>query len=222
MSLYHFPRWTDAFRPILGLAAVLVPTFVVVAFVYGASAENLNTGYAPEQPVPFSHRLHAGELGLDCRYCHSTVELGAAAGVPPTATCVNCHGQEPGKVSIRPNSPKLAPVAESHATGNPIEWVRVHDLPEYAYFNHSAHLSAGVGCIECHGRVDTMERVTQMEPLSMGWCLECHRNPEPRLRPREFVTDMQWSTDEDRNELGKRLREQYDVDPRTDCSTCHR
>lgn len=222
MSLYHFPRWTDSFRPILGLAAVLIPTFLVVVFAYGASAENLNTGYAPEQPVPFSHRIHAGQLGMDCRYCHSTVEDGAMAAVPPTSTCVNCHAQVEGKVSVRPDSTQLAPIAHSFETGEPVEWVRVHDLPEYVYFNHSAHLSAGVGCVECHGRVDTMERVTQVEPLSMGWCLECHRDPDARLRPREFVTDMNWSTDEDRVELGKRLREQNDIDPRTDCSTCHR
>ena len=222
MSLYHFPRWTDAFRPVLGAVFLVLPVFLVVVFAYGASAENLNTGYAPEQPIPFSHRTHAGQLGMDCRYCHYTVEDGAMAAIPPMSTCANCHGQDEVALKVHPDSAKLKPLADNWESGDPIEWVRVHDLAEYAYFNHSAHVSAGVGCVECHGRVDTMEVVTQQEPLSMGWCLECHRQPETRLRPREFVTDMNWTTDEDRFELGKRLREQHDINPRTDCSTCHR
>jgi hypothetical protein len=189
---------------------------LVVLIAYAFSAENLNVGYAPEQPIPFSHALHAGELEMDCRYCHSTVERGAMAAIPPTSTCMNCHK------SIRTDSPALKPLFESAESGDPVEWIRVHDLPEFAYFNHSAHLSAGVSCVECHGRVDQMEVVRQEEPLSMGWCLECHREPETRLRPREFVTDLGWETDEDRFELGKMLMEKNNIHPRQDCTTCHR
>jgi len=216
MSAYHFPRWTDSIRPVMGFAAILIPVYAVVLMAYAFSAENLNVGYAPEQPIPFSHALHAGELEMDCRYCHNTVETGAMAAIPPTSTCMNCHQ------SIRTDSPLLKPLFESAKTGEPVEWVRVHDLPEFAYFNHSAHLSAGVSCVECHGRVDQMERVRQEQPLSMGWCLECHREPETRLRPREFVTDLGWETHEDRFELGARLMEENNIHPREDCTACHR
>ncbi|PCJ55805.1 MAG: cytochrome C [Planctomycetota bacterium] len=216
MSAYHFPRWTDSIRPVLGFAAILIPVYLVVLIAYAFSAENLNIGYAPEQPIPFSHALHAGELEMDCRYCHNTVEKGAMAAIPPTSTCMNCHQ------SIRTDSPLLKPLFESAKTGKPVEWVRVHDLPEFAYFNHSAHLSAGVSCVECHGRIDQMERVRQEKSLSMGWCLECHRAPQTHLRPREFVTDLGWETDEDRFELGQRLMEENNIHPREDCTTCHR
>lgn len=216
MSAYHFPRWTDSLRPVLGFAAILVPTYAVVLMAYAFSAENLNVGYAPVQPIPFSHALHAGELEVDCRYCHNTVESGAMAAIPSTSTCMNCHA------SIRTDSKILEPLFESAKTGEPVEWVRVHDLPEYVYFNHSAHLSAGVSCVECHGRVDKMETVRQEEPLSMGWCLECHRDPAPHLRPRELVTDLAWTTDEDRTRLGNRLMAENHIQPREDCTTCHR
>ena len=200
----------------MGFAAILIPVYAVVLMAYAFSAENLNVGYAPEQPIPFSHALHAGELEMDCRYCHNTVETGAMAAIPSTSTCMNCHQ------SIRTDSPLLKPLFESAKTGKPVEWVRVHDLPEFAYFNHSAHLSAGVSCVECHGRVDQMERVRQEQPLSMGWCLECHREPQTHLRPREFVTDLGWETHEDRFELGERLMEENNIHPREDCTTCHR
>ncbi len=150
---------------------------------WGSPRRATDVGYAPEQPVPYSHALHAGQLGIDCRYCHNTVETAAHAAVPPTQTCMNCHA------AIRKESEKLIPVRASYATGMPIPWVRVHDLPDYVYFNHSAHVRRGVGCVSCHGRVDTMEVVYQAEPLSMGWCLDCHRNPERHLRPVEFVTE---------------------------------
>lgn len=200
----------------MGFAAILVPIYLVVLIAYAFSAENLNPGYAPEQPIPFSHALHAGELEMDCRYCHNTVEDGAMAAIPPTSTCMNCHK------SIRTESAALAPLFKSEETGQPVEWVRVHDLPEFAYFNHSAHLSAGVSCVECHGRIDQMDVVRQQETLSMGWCLECHRDPAPRLRPREHVTDLAWETTEDRQALGERLMKENHIQPRQDCSTCHR
>ena len=133
----------------------------------------------PVQPVPYSHALHAGKLGIDCRYCHTTVEKANFAAIPPTETCMNCH------TNIRTQSEALEPIRESWATGKPVEWIKIHDLPHYVYFSHQAHVTHGVGCIECHGRIDQMERVYQAKPLSMGWCLECHRDPGPHLRPEE-------------------------------------
>jgi len=172
-------------------------------------------GYQPKQPLPYSHAVHAGKLGIDCRYCHTTVETAAAAALPPTQTCMNCHA------TILADSEKLLPVRESYATGMPVEWIRVHDLPDYVYFNHSAHVRRGVGCVSCHGRVDRMEEVYQAETLSMGWCLACHRAPEQHLRPVELVTAMSWQT-EDPLKTGAELRQKYNIHPSTDCSTCHR
>ena len=134
-------------------------------------------GYSPKQPVPYSHKLHAGDLGIDCRYCHTTVETAAMAAIPPTETCMNCHTR------VKNQSPLLAPVRESYATGTPIPWVRVHRLPDFVFFNHSAHVNAGVSCVSCHGRVDQMIEVKQVEPLNMVWCLDCHRNPRRASGP---------------------------------------
>jgi hypothetical protein len=215
MDRFVFPRWTNGIRVTLGVLAPGVFLYLIVLVWYGGSPRTTDVGYQPEQPVPYSHALHAGELGIDCRYCHSTVEVAAKAAIPPTQTCMNCHAR------IRAKSPKLIPVQESYATGRPIAWVRVHDLPDYAYFDHSAHVARGVGCVSCHGRVDKMEVVHQAESLSMGWCLDCHRNPERHLRPLDRVTDMAWRA-EDQLALGRELREAYQIDPSEDCSTCHR
>lgn len=211
-----FPPWTNQLRMLAGALLVLVPVYLVLLVGTGASPKTTDVGYAPVQPVPFSHALHAGQLGLDCRYCHNTVEVAAKAAVPPTQTCMNCHAR------IRATSPKLVAVRESYATGKPIPWVRVHDLPDYAYFDHSAHVRRGVGCVSCHGRVDTMEVVRQVAPLSMGWCLDCHRNPDPHVRPPEFVTSMDWVAPEEPARFGRRLREQRGIKPSTECWTCHR
>lgn len=189
--------------------------FVVFCFVYWFNAANFNVGYAPEQPIPYSHRLHAGELGIDCRYCHNSVESSHSAGVPSAETCMNCHK------FVKTESPHIVKVREHYTNNEPIEWVRVHQLPDYSYFNHSAHVNKGVGCVECHGRVDQMDVVWQAERLSMGWCLECHREPESRIRPIAHVTDMDWDT-EDREALGKELIKAYHIQPREDCNTCHR
>ena len=216
MRPYFFPKWTNTVRPIFTalLAGGLV--YVVVLAVFLLSGGTTNTGYQPVQPVPYSHALHAGELGIDCRYCHNTVESAGFAALPPTQTCMNCH------VQIRSQSPNLLPVRQSFATGEPIPWIRVHDLPDYAYFNHSAHVSRGVPCVSCHGRVDKMDVVHQDQPLTMGWCLDCHRNPERHVRPVEFVTRMDWQPEEDQLTLGRRLCETNNIRPPTDCSTCHR
>ncbi len=212
-----FPRWLDKLKPVLGLVLAVVPAYALAVLYYGGSPRTTDVGYAPDQPVPYSHALHAGQLGIDCRYCHTTVENAAFAAIPPTETCMNCHA------AIWAESPKLIPVRESYATGLPVHWVKVHDLPDYAYFNHSAHVNKGVGCAECHGRVDKMEVVYQAAPLNMGWCLDCHRNPAPRLRPKSEITNMAWPTEVvDREALGRDLAVKYNVQAREDCSTCHR
>jgi hypothetical protein len=162
---------------------------------------------------------------MDCRYCHNTVDTAAHAAIPSISTCLNCHGDgEIGKGRIHLDKETLAPVREAGAGGDPLEWVRVHDLADYAYFNHSAHVNKGVSCVECHGRVDQMDVVRQVEPLSMGWCIECHRNPAPRLRPLDQITNLGWVPEDGRTreEVGLELMEKYNVHPRQDCSTCHR
>lgn len=215
---FVFPKWTNLIRPALAVALAGGPAYLAVVGYYGGSPRTTDVGYAPAQPVPYSHALHAGELGMDCRYCHYSVEKAAFAAIPPTQVCLSCH------TKIRATSEKLQPVRDSAATGMPVEWIKVHDLPDYVYFNHSAHVRRGVGCVSCHGRIDKMAVVSQVERLSMGWCLECHRNPERNLRPPEFVTQMNWEppAGESRVAFGARLRQQYNINPPQDCSTCHR
>lgn len=216
MKLFVFPRWANKTRQIIGLAMGGMPLYLTAFVTYGFSPKTTDVGYQPKQPVPYNHAKHAGEFGMDCRYCHSTVDQGSHAAIPPTKTCMNCH------TLVHPKSPKLLPVRESFATGQPVEWVKVHDLPDYVYFNHSAHVTRGVGCVSCHGRVDQMPVVYQHEPLSMGWCLECHRAPEKNLRPPEEVTNMAWKAPGDPVAYGAELRKQNNINPPTDCSTCHR
>jgi len=243
MSVYEFPRWTDWLRPILGITVFAAPAYIIGLVWYAASPETINVGYQPEQPIPYSHAIHAGQLGMDCRYCHTTVEGSAFAAIPPTETCLNCHDSGEGKIGIHKQSPNLQPLRESAATGDPIPWVKVHDLPDYVYFNHSAHVTSGVSCVECHGRVDQMKTVRTVEPLAMGWCLDCHRDPDPHLRPADKVTDLSWDPSDVelrkmlnltegeargldheglRRELGSRLRVAGNINPKDDCSTCHR
>jgi hypothetical protein len=210
-----FPEWFNKLVPLGGTVVVGGLIYLIALTVYATSPQTTSVGYQPEQPVAYSHALHAGELGIDCRYCHTDAEQGAHANIPPTQTCMNCHN------SIKTESELLLPVRESYATGMPIQWVRIHDLPDFAYFDHSAHVRRGIGCVSCHGRVDKMEVVYQAEPLHMGWCLDCHRNPDQYLRPVEYVTKMDWVA-ADQQELGQRLKDEYDINPSTDCSTCHR
>ena len=169
-----------------------------------------------KQPVPFSHKHHVSGLGIDCRHCHSTVEESAFAGLPPTKTCINCHSQ------VWSDSPMLEPVRESYRTDTSLEWTRVHDLPDYVYFNHGIHVSKGVGCASCHGRVDQMPLMWKANSLQMEWCLDCHRHPEQHLRPKEEVFNLEWERPADQPELGARLMEEYKVRRPTDCSHCHR
>jgi hypothetical protein len=211
-----FPPWFDKAVKVGGAFLAFGGLFYVVLFAYGASPETLNVGYEPTQPIPFSHAQHAGKLGMDCRYCHNTVEETAMAAVPPAATCMNCHEL------VTKDSEKVAGLIDAWRTGKTIRWVRVHDLPDYVYFDHSAHVTRGIGCVSCHGRIDRMEVVHQVEPLSMGWCLDCHRNPEAHLRPKDRVTDMDWFPEEPQEEIGAALREANHINPSTNCSTCHR
>ena len=171
-----------------------------------------------EQPVPFSHRHHAGELGIDCRYCHTTVERAAYANIPPTEICMNCHSH------IWSDSPLLEPVRASYRTDESIPWVKVHDLPDFVYFDHSIHVARGVGCATCHGRVDQMNLTWQESSLHMEWCVDCHRHPEQHVRPRDQVFNMAWTVpgNTDQETLGRSLVEQNHIESRDDCSTCHR
>ena len=210
-----FPKKANKL-PALSLAGALFGGVFLVAFVwYYFSPEYLDVGYEPTQPVDYSHRLHAGELGMDCRYCHNWVEVSEHANVPPTQTCMNCHNQ------IRTESPKLYQVRESWATGEPIEWVKVHHLADYAHFSHATHVNNGVGCETCHGRVDQMEVVYQAEPLSMGWCLECHRQPELYLRPNAEITTMGYVQPASFVERNVERIRQEQIQPPTNCSACH-
>lgn len=213
------PFWTNSLRS--GVAAGLgVTAIYVTAIIYfGFSPLATDVGYAPPQPVPYSHAAHAGKLGMDCRYCHIAVESSAHASVPSTQTCMNCHAN----IQNNPDNAKLAPIRDSYTTGSAVPWVKVHDLPDYAYFNHSAHVNRGVGCATCHGRVDQMEVVYQDKPLNMAWCLECHRNPERYLRPQDRITDMTWNpSPEEQLRIGREVRQALNLNPPQDCSACHR
>ena len=218
-----FPRRANLL-PALTLVGLFVGALATVGFVwYYFSPEFYEVGYQPEQPVPYSHRLHAGQLGMDCQYCHNHAWQSEHANVPATQTCMNCHTQ------IKANSPKLLPVRESWATGEPVEWVRVHHLADYAHFSHATHVNVGVGCETCHGRIDQMEVVYQVEPLSMGWCLECHRAPEEHLRPVEFVTAMGYNDEVREDDTSYRAYVDANlqriaaegIKPPQNCSACH-
>ncbi|WP_372896392.1 cytochrome c3 family protein [Stieleria sp.] len=200
-----------------------VLTYLPLVLTLGLSPTTRAVGYQPMQPIPFSHAVHAGKLGIDCRYCHTTVETAAFAAIPPTQTCLNCHA------AIRSESPQLELMRTSYREGTPVSWVKVHDLPDFVYFNHSAHVNKGVACQTCHGQINEMEEVRQDQPLSMAWCLECHRAPEDYLRPREQVTSMSWdalaSTGKNQAALGTELAAEYHVPSQqfmTSCTTCHR
>ena len=190
-----FPRWANYVVPLaLGAIALSIPYNLLLVGL-GLNPTTLNVGYQPRQPVAYSHETHVGQLGLDCRYCHTTVEKAAFAAIPPTQTCMNCHFAV--KKSGKPGSQdEIAKIIAAYESGRPLNWKKVHDLPDYAYFNHSVHINTGVSCVECHGRVDKMDgernRVSIVEPLSMGWCIECHRAPERYIRPVDRVFDLNW------------------------------
>ena len=216
LQSFVFPKWVNKLPAILGMGFVLGVVLIAYVFWYWLSPKHLNVGYQPKQPIPYSHRLHAGDLGIDCRYCHYNVETAAHANIPSAELCMNCHD------SVKTDSPHIQTLKAHVDSGEPVEWVNVHMLPEYAYFNHSRHVNSGVSCVQCHGRVDQMDEVRQVESLSMSWCLDCHRNPEPYIWPKEKVTQLWWKPEEDALDMGKRLVETYHLDPSVQCSTCHR
>jgi hypothetical protein len=177
-----------------------------------------NVGVTREQPVPFSHKHHVNGLGIDCRYCHTSVEEVAFAGIPPVKTCMTCHSQ------IWTEAPILEPIRASYRTDKAIEWIRVHDLPDFVYFNHSIHVRKGVGCVSCHGQVDQMPLMMKVNSLDMEWCIACHKQPEQHLRPREAVFQMDWKPEGNQLALGEKLVEEYHIDKAKllNCSICHR
>ncbi|WP_345689136.1 cytochrome c3 family protein [Novipirellula caenicola] len=231
MQRFLFPRWVNRF--LMVLAAAIVGGGIYAGAMGGliTDPKTLNIGYQPEQPVPFSHAIHAGQLKMDCRYCHNTVFESAHAAVPPTATCINCHSPANDQgvtalAAVRTESDKLKPIHKSWETGRSMAWKRVHNLPEFVYFNHAAHVNSGVSCKSCHGRIDQMDVVSQHEELSMAWCITCHRNPDPHLRPKEFVTKLDWEppADWDQEAFAKQKRdpEGENINPQVHCAVCHR
>jgi hypothetical protein len=218
VSRYLFPRWTNkAPTIILGLVTIGGALLTALIWYYGTD-KYWKVGYQPIQPIPFSHKLHAGELGMDCRYCHNTVEKSSWAAIPPTATCMNCHSK------IKTDSPKLSELYRAHGAGEPVQWVKVHKVADYAYFDHSAHVTAGVGCSTCHGRIDQMPRVTQHAPLTMGWCLDCHRNPKPNIRNASDITNMDWQPPVEvaAGPAMTATSPSREAHPPVHCSGCHR
>lgn len=213
-----FPQWSNQVPWKLVVALLLLGATVVTAVTYYATPKYTRVGYAPTQPVAFSHAIHVDQVGMDCRYCHTSVTKSEHSMVPSTQTCMNCHSQ------IQTQSEKLAPIRESYASGRPVNWVRIHKTPDYVFFNHAAHVNRGVSCVHCHGRVDQMEVVSHAEPLSMGFCLDCHRNPEEFIRPNEEVFNLAWEADspQQQRELGTRLAHDWRVNPPQSCSGCHR
>ena len=217
-QIFHPSTNTISRVSIFGALFFLVGLLIVVYMIF-RSPYVTGVNVVLDQPVPFSHEHHVSALGLDCRYCHTSVEKSSFAGIPPTETCMTCHSQ------IWTDSPMLEPVRTSMRTNTPIRWNRVHDLPDYVFFNHSIHVQKGVGCVSCHGRVDQMPMTWKAEPMTMEWCLSCHRNPAPHLRPRAAVFLAEWNPRSSESDVtGHGLIEQHhiEVEQLTNCSICHR
>jgi len=239
-----FPRWSNWIPLKVVVILCVMGTAATAGIWYYFTPKYTRVGYQPVQPVPFSHEIHAGQLGMDCRYCHSFVEVSYHSNVPNTQVCMNCHTQ------VQKDNPKLAPVRESWATGRPVTWIQLHKTPDYAYYNHSVHVNRGISCASCHGQVNHMSVVYHDQPLSMSWCLDCHRHPENFLRPREDVYNLDWKPsdvnakafvvkygkppgEEDRDfsrddvkltqqEIGLTLKHTWYVNPPENCAGCHR
>jgi hypothetical protein len=207
----YVAKWT-----IVGVV-IFVGLLATIVWFLSTSSYATNVGRAIEQPVPFSHKHHVQGVGLDCRYCHATVETSASAGMPSTEVCMTCHSQ------LFTDSPLLKPVRDSWATGQPLEWNRVHNLGDFVYFNHSVHLAKGMGCTTCHGQVDQMPLMWKENTLTMGWCLGCHTHPENFIRPKEEVFNVNWRPSGNVEE-GKKLVKQYHIEKArlTNCWLCHR
>lgn len=213
-----FPKWTNQLPWKAVICVAVLGTAAVGGITYYFTPKYTRVGYQPTQPVPFSHAIHVQQLGIDCRYCHSFVEVAAHSNVPTTQTCMACHTQ------IRATSPKLEPIRISWKTGEPVNWIHIHKVPDYAYFNHAVHVNRGVSCYSCHGAVNEMRVVYQHEPQSMAWCLDCHRAPENHLRPPSEVFNMNWkpASVAAQREIGLKFKEEWEVNPPTTCEGCHR
>jgi hypothetical protein len=221
-----FPKATNLILLQIGAVFAVLGGLVTLAVFYYFTPKYSRVGYQPVQPVAFQHDIHVGQLGMDCRYCHSNVEVSGYSNYPNTQVCMNCHRQ------IQKDNPKLQPVRDSWATGKPIIWIKIHNVPDYAYFNHSAHVNRGVSCVSCHGKVNEMNVVFQDQPQSMSWCLNCHRNPQEFVRPIAATTpgglspvfnlDWQPPPGQTQGEIGRKLVHDWKIDPPTDCAGCHR
>src|ERR1700733_2995847 len=218
-----FPKWTNRLPRNIIIGALLVGTAVTGGGTYYFTPKYTRVGYQPIQPVAFPHSVHVTQLGLDCRYCHNGVEKSWYSNIPATSVCMNCHNQ------VLKDDDRLAVVRESFATGKPIPWVQIHKLPDYAYFNHSVHVNRGVSCVECHGQINHMDEVYHAKPLSMSFCLNCHRDPAQHLRPMDKITDLDWKPTEitadlasKQLEMGQKFVHDWHVQSLQNCSTCHR
>jgi hypothetical protein len=218
-----FPKWTNRLPLQILVGAALTGSAVVAGVWYYFTPKYTRVGYEPQQPVAFSHAIHVDQVGMDCRYCHDGVESSWYSNIPSSSLCMNCHNQ------VLKEDPKLALVRESAATGEPIPWVQVHKLPDYAYFNHSVHVNRGISCVHCHGQVNKESVVAHNKPLSMAFCLDCHRNPEQFVRPLEEVTNLDWVWSDDpktaaelQKANGQKFVHDWNVQSLQSCSACHR
>jgi len=213
-----FPKWTNRLPVQLIIGTVLVMTALVAGAWYYLTPKFSKVGYQPIQPVAFSHATHNGQLGIDCRYCHNAVEKSWYSNIPDSSRCMNCHNQ------VLKDDPRLALVRESAKTGKPIPWVQIHRVPDFVYFNHSVHVNRGISCVECHGQINQMEEVYQAQPLSMTFCLDCHRHPETKLRPLDKITDLNWrpASPEQQQSFGTKAMNDWKVESLQNCSACHR
>lgn len=214
-QIFHPSMNTISRVSVFGALGIVV-LLMWVGYTLARSPYATEVGVVREQPVPFSHRHHVGDAGIDCRYCHTSVEDSPFAGIPPTETCMNCHSQ------LWKDAPILEPVRQSFREGKPLEWTRVHDLPDFAYFNHSIHIAKGIGCSTCHGQVDDMPLMWRESTLQMKWCLDCHRNPEKHIRPLDQIFNMDWTPEEDPEFDPAEQMVELHVQSKTDCSICHR
>lgn len=213
-----FPKSANALPLQIVIYLFVLGSIATAAVTYYMTPKYTRVGYAPVQPVPFSHAIHAGQLGIDCRYCHSNVEKSPNATVPTSQTCMNCHS------IVKATSPLLAIVRASYQSGDPVPWVRIHQLPDFVYFNHAIHVNRGISCYECHGQINQMDRVHEVQSLSMAFCLNCHRNPEKYIRPRAEVYNLNWHAPSEKSqlELGQKLVHDWKINPPQSCSGCHR
>ena len=218
-----FPKWTARLPLILIVMGSLTATSVLAGLWYYFTPKYTRVGYQPIQPVGFPHSVHVDQMGMDCRYCHTSVEKSWYSNVPGANTCMNCHNQ------VLKDDSRLALVRESYATGKPIPWVQVHKVPDYVYFNHSVHVARGVSCVKCHGEINKMDEVYHAKPLSMTFCLDCHRNPELNVRPNDTVTKLDWTWDADPRaaaeqqlKFGNAAVHDWKINASQNCSACHR